>query len=127
MKKLRIKDSDGEEFIVEELPEDDACHDEDETETETTVEVSFTPEEITEIKALLPQLRELLASKTTDEEVVTNTEEETSVEPDEDETITDSAASSKKKKPVNDAVNNNVDVNAAWQKIYNDALRGGDK
>jgi len=135
MKKLRIKDAEsGEEFIVEELPEEDACHDEGETE-QTQEVAALTAEEVAEIRALLPQLKELLAAKTTDEDTVEETVEETeektvgdSATKTEDASIADSAASKKQSKVVDTKVtDNSTYINEQWQKILDDALKGGDK
>lgn len=133
MKKLRIKDADGEEYIVEEVEEETTpTTDEDET---SDVE-ALTADEIKELKALLPQLKELVKSATDVEDEDETIEEEEEVidscndeeEEIEEEKITDSAASKKKIVKSNDSLESIEETNAkAWQEMMNNALRGGRK
>ena len=132
MKKLKIKDADGEEYIVEEVEEENASTTTDEGEN-SDVE-ALTADEIKELKALLPQLKELVKSATDDEDETGKEEEEVidsckdEEEEIEEEKITDSAASKKKIVKHTDSLESIEETNAkAWQEMMNKQLRGGRK
>lgn len=131
MKKLKIKDADGEEYIVEEVEEETATTSD---EGEGSDVEALTADEIKELKALLPQLKELVKSATDDEDNTVEEEEEVidsckdEEEEIEEEKITDSAASKKKVVKHTDSLESIEETNAkAWQEMMNKQLRGGRK
>lgn len=137
MKRYRVKDADEQEYVIEEMNDEDI----DENTDIVTDADELTFDEITALKelvGLLPKLKNLLDIENAEHEVTEDADEEIDEEiidsEDEDEKIVDtdkkryakdsknSVGAIQRKTKVNDNIDDNVDIEKAWSKRY-----GGNK